>query len=217
MTEENITQMSYRDAIDAINRVGQQAEIKGMEFKFEQSEFQNNVPSKFVEYGKAVDEIVQVEGVKKQQNAAIFRETSPIQPVQPGALQRQSSIDVHRVQSTVTAAGADVMRIAVEIERQVGKVGGAVENKMKDIGKGDLVMDKMSLQDQISDLEKINLGVDQGAFDDAQLAVIKKEVKNLQNIAQSQDISKLDDAQKAIVKLRNQRLGDALNKLALNN
>ncbi len=215
--EEPKTQIPYRDALCIIEKVGQQIEVKGMSFKFEQAKLQNNVPNIFVEYHKAVGSIMQVEDVKKQQNTVTFKESAPIRQVQPVILQRRSSIDVKRMQSTVTAAGADIMRIAREIEGEVGKIEGEIENKMKSVGRGNLIMDKMSLQDQISDLEMTCLGIDQGAFSEAQLAIIKREVKNLQRTAQKQDISKLDDAQKAIVKLRDQKLEDALNKLALNN
>lgn len=235
---ENITNVPYMDAVGFIDKVEQQGEVKGMNFKFEMAKLDSKIPNDFVEYSKAIENIVSVEGIKKQPGAMSFKDTTLFSQMQASARQQNQSdlnsanaieiekkqkmiqvgdSSMQRMHGTLRAAGADIARIVVELEKDAGRLESTVEDKVSRMGKGNMVMDKMSLQDQISDLEKIYLGVEQGAFSEIQLAVIKSEVKNLHMIAKRQNIDNLDDAQKSIVILRNQRLEDVLNKLALNN
>jgi hypothetical protein len=75
----------------------------------------------------------------------------------------------------------------------------------------DLVLPKLSLQDQINELEKISIGLAEGAFDDEQMAIINKEVGGLGRA----EATPTDDFQKNLLRIRNARLKEVSKKLGM--
>jgi hypothetical protein len=101
-----------------------------------------------------------------------------------------------------------------------GKVAGELETALASkpkpapqpqVEEGDLVLPKLSLQDQISELEKIGVGIDSGAFDDEQMAIIRREVGALKKTP----IAPTDKIQKNLVGMRNARLKEVSKKLGM--
>ena len=69
------------------------------------------------------------------------------------------------------------------------------------------------LQDQVRELEKIELGLDQGVFESIQLEIIKREVAGLKEAAGN--IVPADDFQKNLVQIRNSRLSEVSKRLGV--
>ena len=73
------------------------------------------------------------------------------------------------------------------------------------------MLPKLSLQDQISELEKIGMGIDSGAFDDEQMAIIRREVGALKKTP----ITPTDRIQKNLLDMRNARLKEVSKKMGV--
>ncbi|MEM0201020.1 MAG: hypothetical protein QXD23_01295 [Candidatus Micrarchaeaceae archaeon] len=79
------------------------------------------------------------------------------------------------------------------------------------VRKNKLVLVYLSTEDQINELEKINLGLDQNVFDKEQLDVIKEEINGLDGYVKSMNKKGLEvsgDSQ-----IRNERLEEVIKKL----
>lgn len=77
----------------------------------------------------------------------------------------------------------------------------------------DLVLPTLSLNDQLSELEKINLALDGNLFDNEQLGIVKTESLGLARSLRKGKPSQ--DYQKELVELRDKRLKEVLDKLGL--
>jgi hypothetical protein len=75
------------------------------------------------------------------------------------------------------------------------------------------VLPTLSLQDQISELEKISEGLDEQVFSDEQLKIIKDEVYGLRDRIKGEKISATDEFQKSLINLRNQKINEVIKKL----
>ena len=77
----------------------------------------------------------------------------------------------------------------------------------------DLVLPNLSLNDQLSELEKINLALEGNLFDNEQLSIVKTEALGLARSLRKSKPS--HDYQKELVELRDKRLKGVLGKLEL--
>lgn len=76
-----------------------------------------------------------------------------------------------------------------------------------------LAMPKLSLHDQVDDLEKIEEGLNENVFDPEQLRVIGEEVGALDKIAARQDTSKAPDDQRELLVVREQKVKEIKARL----
>ena len=76
-----------------------------------------------------------------------------------------------------------------------------------------LVLPGLSVQDQIRELEKIEVGLDQGVFESIQLEIIRKEIAGLKAAAEA--TIPADDFQRNLVQIRNSRLNEVSKKLGV--
>lgn len=74
-----------------------------------------------------------------------------------------------------------------------------------------LVLVSLSLQDQITELDKINTMLDSKIFNDSQLQIVKLEINGLMK----NKITPSDDFQKGLVAMRDSRLKEIAGKLGL--
>ena len=106
---------------------------------------------------------------------------------------------------------------AAKLRGMVGGVGKEFEkNVSKEIEKAEkrgLVMPRLSLQDQLSDLEKIDEGIAENVFDKEQTKIIVDEVKTISFIASHEDVEKLEEDQKEIALMRNQKIKEIKDRL----
>lgn len=91
-------------------------------------------------------------------------------------------------------------------KRQVKKAGPQqVDTKA-------LILANLSLQDQLTELEKISLGIDKSIFNSSQLEIIKYEIRGLNAARKLASEQNLD---KGLVQLRDARLKEVINKLGI--
>jgi hypothetical protein len=106
---------------------------------------------------------------------------------------------------------------AEKVRAMVGGIGKEFEkNVNKEIEKAEkrgLVMPRLSLQDQLSDLEKIDEGVAEGIFDKEQTKIIVDEVKTISFIASHEEVEKFGEDEKEIVLMRNQKIKEIKDRL----
>ena len=123
------------------------------------------------------------------------------------------------IEKVVTAPqeGVEVEKVANEIKNLIGSIGKEFEKNIKketERIKGEkLVLPSLSLQDQISELEKISEGLDEQVFSDEQLKIIKEEVYGLMDKIKGEKISTADEFQKSLIDLRNQKINEVIKKL----
>jgi hypothetical protein len=108
-------------------------------------------------------------------------------------------------------------KAAEKVRNMAGGKGKEFEKKVnKEIEKAEkkgLVIPRLSLQDQLSDLEKIDEGIAEGVFDKEQTKIILDEVKTISYISSHEDIEKFSEDQKEIVFMRNQKIKEIKDRL----
>ena len=94
-----------------------------------------------------------------------------------------------------------------------GAVGGAgkefevfVKSDLAAASAKRLVMPKLSVQDQLSDLEGIEEGVSEGVFDKRHMGIIAEEIRWLYAASMREDTKSLSEEQKELVALRNKKV-----------
>ncbi|MDE1860438.1 MAG: hypothetical protein KGH72_01845 [Candidatus Micrarchaeota archaeon] len=83
----------------------------------------------------------------------------------------------------------------------------------KSIDIEDMVLPKLSLSDQLSELEKIEVGIDSGSFSKEELNIISSEIRYL--YASESLGSRVAGADSGLLELRDKRLKEIINKLTL--
>ena len=102
-------------------------------------------------------------------------------------------------------------KAAKELAGMMGKAGEEISSALKPAPRSEkLVLVHLSLQDQVGELEKISMGLDGGAFDTGQMAIIRIEVRELMK---NKGRSTGNDFQKELYNMRNERLGEVAAKL----
>ena len=103
-----------------------------------------------------------------------------------------------------------------ELGMAVSSIGKEVMTDIKDISmpsvrKNKLVLVYLSTEDQISELEKISLGLDQNVFNKEQLNTINDEIKGLKEYVDSMVKKGFESGGDS--EIRNQRLDEVIKKL----
>ena len=129
--------------------------------------------------------------------------------VQPAAQQVQVQVPRQELGKERASAAAKLK----------GMVGGAgkefeeeVKKKVETSAEAGLIMPTLSLQDQISELEKISVGLDSSSFSPEELKIIRMEVVGL---VKRKKPAPSDDFQKNLASMRDVRLKDVSRKLGL--
>ncbi len=229
---DEITEVGYKNALEMLDKVASSELARGLELDLGKGDLENGALNSVLDYQKVAGEISEVEGGKKQQpirkqDIQIFqKDTSVASP--SASFSAQSVVPIANkgasAQGTIGKGGSELAKRAA---KDIGMFADAIEKdfvvaerKIMKLSerKGNIktVMGKLSVQDQISDLEKISMGLDQKAFDEAQMKLIREEVSALQNATKGQDAEKFEEPQRGMIMLRNQRLQDVINKLSVN-
>jgi hypothetical protein len=110
------------------------------------------------------------------------------------------------------AAGAarGLGRAAKSVEKEFAE---AVRRNPPKVGPAGLVLPRLSLQDQLSELEKIGAGIDGGAFSADQMRTIANEIAGLDAAVSKEDASSAPEDLKEPIALRASRLRDIKGKL----
>ncbi len=184
------------DAIDA-------AYSGGAETIDVNSVFSNRIETKILGYA-------QISALLERGGAA--PEVPEYQPQAP-APQTQ----VQQTQTPKHDLGKEKSNAAVKLKSMVGNIEkefeGAVSKKVEEFEERNLVMPTLSLQDQLTDIEKISDGVRENAFNPEQKKIIIQEIKWLSSSAARIDPEKLDQDSRNILVLRDQKVKELRSKL----
>jgi len=101
--------------------------------------------------------------------------------------------------------------IAKELESLLSATGSEFMSHVRDSG-DKLVLPTLSLQDQISELEKISVGLDSSSFSPEELKIIRMEVVGLMKRKRP---APSDEFQRNLASMRDVRLKDVSRKLGL--
>ncbi len=131
------------------------------------------------------------------------------------AVIKQEKINVAN-KMPVKSVAKESFDAAKEIKQLIGGAGKefeqVVEEEAKKINKEKLVLPTLSLQDQIRELESIKEGIENRAFTDDQLSIVKSEIIGLSEQVRYEKTNSKDQFQRSLIELRNKLLGDLRNK-----
>ncbi len=145
------------------------------------------------------------------------------QMLEKGDLRRAEAVQ-EQVQQPKTQIRVTKQEVSAERESAASRlrsmVGGAgkelaesVSTRVETAKEAQLVMPKLSLQDQLSDLEKIREGLDENVFDKEQISIIREEIGGMSQILAREDASTMGSEQRELVQARNQRVKEIKGRL----
>ncbi len=118
----------------------------------------------------------------------------------------------HEFSKEVVGAEHELDAVLAGVESAIGGIADQVEEAIVRKAPGSVLV-TLSLQDQISELEKISIGLDEGAFDRNRMQIIEKEIRSLKALASAG--RKQKEGQGDLVELRDRRLAEVMLKLKL--
>lgn len=186
------------DSIDS-SRPGAEASIDIKEL------FANRIATKKIGYAEA-------DGMLEKVTGTAARVSQPVQQ------QVQQPRAQPRAQATQREAAGEMAGAAASLKSMVGGVEKefteGISRKIEEAKQANLVMPKLSVQDQLSDLDKIKEGIEEGVFGREQMKIIIDELRGMSQIASREDTSAMSADQRELVLMRNQRIKEI--KLRLN-
>ncbi|MEM0086917.1 MAG: hypothetical protein QW774_00655 [Candidatus Micrarchaeaceae archaeon] len=188
--------MEYADAVKLVSEIESVSTQNESVIIDPESALKNRIQESAYKYEDAYRIISSVEGLKPQPQPAI----------------QQQPLQVQRAQPTETK------EVSEEIKKLVSKASIEFEESvLKEIEKvkvGKLVLPTLSLQDQLSELEKINEGLDENVFNGEQLKIIRQEIFGLAETLRYEKSKSLDAFQASLAAMRAKRLEEAEAKLS---
>ncbi|MEM3208346.1 MAG: hypothetical protein QXE33_00240 [Candidatus Micrarchaeaceae archaeon] len=189
--------MEYEDAIRLVGEIESASTQAESVIIDPGSALRNSIQEKAYSYEDAYRIISSMEGVKAQPQATVQQQPQQIQHARPAEA---------------------AVKAAEEIRKLVGKASAEFEesmlHEMRKVKVGKLILPTLSLQDQLSELEKINEGLDENVFNDEQLKVIRQEVFGLAETLRYEKPKSLDAFQASLAAMRAKRLEEAEARLS---
>lgn len=134
-------------------------------------------------------------------------EAAPEVQAQPKA---QMQIPKHEIGGEMQGAASKLKEMTGGISKEFAESVSKEVEKAKEEG---LIMPTLSLQDQLSDLEKIEEGLGAGVFDKDQIKIIVQEVTALSSIAAHEGAGSFGEEQGDTVLMRNQKIKEIKDRL----
>lgn len=160
-----------------------------------------------------IKEIGYAEADKMFEKGALSRPAPQEAPIQPSVQQPKPQVQVqvpkHEVRKETEGAAAGLRRLMGGAGKEYAESVTREEKEKEE----QLVMPKLSVQDQLSDLEKIKEGIDENVFDKEQLGIIVEEVSGMSKIAAREDTNRMSADQRELVLMRNQRIKEIKGRL----
>jgi hypothetical protein len=159
--------------------------------------FANSIRVGAFDYEKAYEIISATEGTRRERVEAVQQPVLKMPTIQPKEREEISA--------------------SKEIAKIISSAGREFENKVAaeavKIKKEKIILPTLSIQDQISDLEKMSEGIDENVFNEEQLDIIRLEAGGMDDRIKYEKQIPADEFQKSLVDLRNRRLQEVLSKL----
>lgn len=199
--------MDYKEAIKEIEGVAQGGE-KAATIDMD-SVFKDVMEKRTLSYQQAMKELV-----------AFGPAVAELQPEAAPAQAQQTVQKGPTAQGAKTAASASIPvelenAAAAELHKVVFGIGGEINEIRERRMLEKLILPRLSISDQMSELEKIEIGTFDGSFSEEQKKLIHEEVKGLLVFIHKEDTSRLTDEQKELVALRNEKVNELKLKLGI--
>jgi hypothetical protein len=163
--------------------------------------FSSRLDMKLIKYSQATQMLASIPGLKVE----------PVQEAQPQPQPKpQVQVPKHELKKEMNVAAAKLGGMAGSAGKEFQQ---GVVKKAETIDESKLVMPKLSVPDQLSDLEKMSEGMSEGVFDKEQLKIIAQELNGLLHIAASESTSGMSDDLRELILIRNQRVKELITKL----
>ncbi|MGC8710363.1 MAG: hypothetical protein ACP5RF_02015 [Candidatus Micrarchaeia archaeon] len=192
---ENVEELDYAKAAEIIE--GIQKSTHGIEINLKDA-ISNRLDIEEYGYEKAADMLGKAE-LKVEAQRPLVQQAVPQFNKEPG------------VEKEVLEATKEIKDIVGSAGREFEKT---VKKEVKNIKGGKLILPSLSLQDQISDLEKMSEGIDEHVFTDDQINMIRYEVNGLSDKIKFEKVPSNDEFQMSLIALRNQKLAEVLKKVS---
>ncbi len=204
--EFNVNAGDYNNAVATISEAeGAVTGERAAEVSIDAA-LENRLEMQELPYSRAADIINLAEG-----GYAYTPSTQAVRPTAPKA-----AVAPRRAPAPVSPETVEAAR---EIKSLVGSAGREYEQKVsreaEKVRKGELVLPSLSIQDQISELEKISMGIDEKVFNSDMRKIIIDEVSGLNGKVKGEKLENRDVFQRNIIAVRNQRLDEAMTKLGV--
>ena len=141
------------------------------------------------------------------------------QPQAAGAtrLQGAQAPQRPRPEAPELEVGKEMAGAADRLRSIVGSAGRGLEESIQreeeKREERNLVMPRLSVQDQLSDLEKMAEGLQEGVFDAGQKKIITEEIRWLSSAASRKNLSGMNDEMRELVLLRDQKVKEIKGRL----
>ena len=201
---------TYEESVKAIEEIEASADAERKDGELDISisgAIKNRIPVAAVDYSKAIGVVSSIENLEKvTAPRPAAEETGRLNAPSIG---REGAAEIRAGKSDAgTWRAAQNIRSAVMgIEKLAGRDIERISSRFRKRG----VLANLSLNDQISELEKISEGIDSGVFTKEQLDTIRDEVNKL--YAASKGGAENDAAKGPLISLRDRRLNDVRGKL----
>lgn len=192
-----------------------------------QEAISNQVQISDYDYERAIKTIGTIESVVLEQQQVVQRPQIQMpnidvnRGVAESAAGIRQRIEGAEIQKRVLVADKKVLDAAKEIG---GIIGGAGKELQEQISEGiykaktsKLILPGLSIQDQVHELEGIEQGLNQEAFDSEQLKIIRQEVSGVEESAKRQESQMADESQKEMFDVRARLIFEIRNKLLNSN
>ena len=199
--------MDYKEAVKEIEGVAHDAEKTAtvdMDLVFK-----DVIEKKTLNYRQAMKELVAFGPMVAEQQP----EEAPAQAQQTA--QKAPTAQRAKASASVSVPAELEKEAAAELRKVVSGIGGGISEIRERRMLEKLILPRLSISDQMSELEKIEIGNSDGSFSDEQKKLIRDEVKGLIVFIRKEDTSRLTDEQKELVALRNEKVNELKLQLGI--
>lgn len=171
---------------------------------------------------KALSDVEAPKEYDAESREALIEEMERLGP-QEGTVEKEPSA-VSQQAGKIAVAGSRVKRVlekdigvaATDLSRALkgveGEMGKVVKQRPRRVKAEEAVITTLSLQDQVSELEKISMGLDASVFSDEQLKIIGMELNALKDYTRREKVPDTE-FERNLISVRNSRLEEALAKM----
>ncbi len=203
---------TFEEAVNLIKGIEAQAQ-ESEEFTIDPNSLESTIEVKSVPYEQVMSQLgfaerheAKEQKPKAEEAQVRVQKTEQVQEV-PVKVQRKPQAHVFEKELGQAASKLEsIAKVNKSVERKLQ------EQKERKQMKG-LVLPTLSINDQLSDLEKINEGLDEGVFNEEQLEIIRLEANGLARLIAE---GKQANAPSDLAELRNRLLKEIIDKVGQN-
>lgn len=223
-----MVEASYNSISDALEKAEQSSGPQATLLLDPNEALASQITISDYDYEKAVKTISGIENLLLEQQAAAQKSAIQMPNINVNmggvtntASQIRQKIEGADLQKRMLVLDSEMINAAKEIGSIIGGAGRELEEQISEeiykIKTSKLVIPGLSLQDQIHELEGIEDGLNQKAFDSEQLKIIRQEVSGVEEAVKRASSQVIDESQKDLVEVRTRLVSEIRNKLLNSN